>query len=70
MTNCACGTQIPDGRLALGYKTCVNCSTVQPYGCIPITNHKTGNTIQPVSKELSSAVAKSSRRRGYGTCLR
>ena len=61
---------IPPQRLALGYTTCVHCSTVQPYGCIQVTYHKTGNTIQVVSKEQAKRVRKLGARRGYGTCLR
>ena len=67
---CKCNNIIPQGRVNLGYKTCVNCSTTERYGCIPITYHKTGNTIQIVSQAQSAAIAKASRRKGYGTCLR
>ena len=61
---------IPPQRLALGYTSWVSCSTVQPYGCIQVTYHKTGNTIQVVSKEQAKRVRKLGARRGYGTCLR
>jgi len=47
---CKCNNIIPEGRLALGYKVCVNCSTVERYACAPIINHKTGNTIQVMSR--------------------
>lgn len=67
---CRCTKEIPQGRLDLGYKTCVNCSTTARYACAPITNHKTGNTIQIVSQETADAIYKASRREGYGTCLR
>jgi len=67
---CKCNAAIPQGRLDLGYKTCISCSTTARYNCVPITNHKTGNTIQIVSKELAEAIYKASRRKGYGTCLR
>jgi hypothetical protein len=67
---CSCGSDIPQGRVDLGYRTCLRCSTTQRYACIPITNHKTGNTIQLVDQQTASAVAKASRRKGYGTCLR
>ena len=65
-----CNNIIPQGRVNLGYKICVNCSTTEQYGCIPITYHKTGNTIQIVSQAMSVAIHKASRRKGYGTCLR
>ena len=65
-----CDNIIPEGRLRLGYKVCVNCSTVSRYGCATVINHKTGNTIQIMSSEDADKVAKLFRRRGYGTMLR
>ena len=67
---CKCGAPVHSVRQKYGYKTCVNCSGVQRVASAPITNHKTGNTIQIVSQELSAAIYKASRRKGYGTCLR
>ena len=67
---CKCKKIIPNGRLRLGFKVCVECSTVSRYGCAPIINHKTGNTIQIMSSEDAAQVAKLTRRRGYGTMLR
>jgi hypothetical protein len=67
---CKCGDIIPQGRLDLGYKVCVNCSTVQRYGCAPVINHKTGNSIQILSSEDAAAIAKLTRRKGYGTMLK
>ena len=67
---CNCGSPIHPVRIKLNYKTCVECSTTQAYGCAPITNHKTGNSIQIMSQEQAEIIRKSSRRRGYGTCLR
>ena len=64
-----CNNIIPQGRVNLGYKVCVNCSTTEQYGCIPITYHKTGNTIQIMSQSDAAHIAKSTRRRGYGTML-
>ena len=61
-----CLGPMPQGRLDLGYKVCVNCSTTQSYSCIAITNHKTGNTIQIVSKEVADKVNKLASRKGYG----
>jgi len=60
---CKPNTKIPEARLALGYKTCVDCSTTEQYSYIPIINHKTGNTIQVVSQSLSAAVHRSWRRK-------
>ena len=67
---CKCNNEIPQGRVNLGYKVCINCSTVERYACAPITYHKTGNTIQIVSQSQAAALAKAGRRKGYGTCLR
>jgi len=67
---CKCNNIIPNGRLRLGFKVCVDCSTVSRYGCAPIINHKTGNTIQIMSSEDAEKFAKLTRRRGYGTMLR
>jgi len=66
---CKCNTTIPEGRLCLGYKVCVDCSTVERYGCAPLINHKTGNTIQIMSQSDAARIAKLTRRRGYGTML-
>jgi hypothetical protein len=67
MTNyCRCGEPV---HPVYGYKTCVSCSNTERVASAPITNHKTGNTIQIVSQELSAAIYKASRRKGYGTCL-
>jgi len=54
-----CNTIIPAGRVNLGYKTCVNCSTVEQYGCAPITYHKTGNSIQIMSASDAAYMDKS-----------
>ena len=61
-----CGVAVPDGRIKLGYKVCVNCSTVERVACAPLTHHKTGNTIQIVSKEVADKVNKLASRKGYG----
>ena len=60
---CKCGDEVHPIRLDYGYKTCTPCSTVKKVSYVPITYHKTGNTIQIVSQELSALVHKSQRRR-------
>jgi len=60
---CKCGQTVHPVRLELGYTTCVRCSQVKTYSYVPIIEHKTGNTIQIVSQELSAVVHKSWRRR-------
>ena len=67
---CKCKNIIPEGRVKLGYKTCVNCSDVERYGCIPITYHKTGNSIQIMSSSDAEKMARLTRRKGYGTYLK
>ena len=66
---CNCKNIIPIQRVKLGYTTCVQCSTVERYGCAPITYHKTGNSIQIMSSKDAARIAKLSRRKGYGTML-
>ena len=67
---CKCKNIIPIQRVKLGYTTCVQCSTVEQYGCVPITYHKTGNSIQIISSKDSARIAKLTQRRGYGTMLK
>ena len=67
---CKCKNNIPEGRIRLGFRVCVECSTVERYGCAPVINHKTGNTIQIMSQEDARRIAKLTRRRGYGTMLK
>ena len=66
---CKCKNIIPIQRVNLGYKSCVNCSTVEQYGCAPITFHKTGNSIQIMSSSDAAKIGKMTQRRGYGTML-
>ena len=66
---CKCNNIIPSGRVKLGFSTCVDCSTVEAYGCAPLINHKTGNSIQIMSSSDAARIAKITRRRGYGTML-
>ena len=67
---CKCGATVHPVRQKYGYKTCVSCSNTERVASAPITNHKTGNEIQIMSQSQAAAIAKSSRRKGYGTCLR
>ena len=66
---CKCKNTIPEGRLRLGFKVCVSCSSVEAYGCAPLINHKTGNSIQIMSSADAKKIAKLTRRKGYGTML-
>ena len=60
---CKCGTTVHPVRINLGYKTCVQCSTTKTYSYVPIIEHKTGNTIQIVSQEVSASVHRAWRRK-------
>ena len=66
---CNCNNIIPMQRVSLGYKVCVSCSTTERYGCAPLINHKTGNSIQIMSSSDAARIAKLTQRRGYGTML-
>ena len=61
-----CNHNIPQARLDLGYTECVNCSTVQKLGCIDTINHKTGNSIQVMSREDADKASKLTKRAGFG----
>ena len=61
-----CNHNIPQARLDLGYKVCVNCSTEEKLGCIDTIHHKTGNTIQVMSREDADKANKLTRRAGFG----
>ncbi len=55
---CKCGEPVHPVRQKYGYKTCMPCSGIERVASAPITNHKTGNTIQIVSQAVADAVAK------------
>ena len=69
MLQCKCNNIIPQGRVDLGYKVCVDCSTTEQYGCAPLINHKTGNYIQIMSSSDAARIYRLTQRRGYGTML-
>ena len=68
--NCKCKNIIPKIRVTLGYRVCISCSKTEKYGCAPLINHKTGNSIQIMSSSDAAKIAKMTRRRGYGTMLK
>ena len=61
-----CNHNIPQARLDLGYTECIDCSTVEKLGCIDTINHKTGNTIQVMSREDANKASKLTQRAGFG----
>lgn len=68
MINCLhCGGEMPSLRKSLyGYTTCVKCSSVKAYGCVAISNHKTGNEIQILPADVAANINRLSQRKGYG----
>lgn len=64
-----CSKTLPSKRIELGFIHCVDCSTVDAYGTVGITYHKTGNTLQHVDKETAAKINKDSRRNTYGSNL-
>jgi len=61
-----CNHNIPQARLNLGYTVCVDCSTEEKLGCIDTIHHKTGNTIQVMSREDADKASKLTKRAGFG----
>ena len=61
-----CNHNIPQARLDLGYNECVDCSTVEKLGCIDTIYHKTGNSIQVLSREDADKASKLTQRAGFG----
>ena len=50
---CKCGSDIHPIRIKFGYKTCINCSSVEKKAAIQVVNHKTGNEIQIVDQKTA-----------------
>jgi len=67
--NCIhCKKEIQEQRIIAlpNTKTCIECSTTEQVGCVDITYHKTGNTIQVMDKESAAKINKLAQRAGYG----
>ena len=61
--NCIkCDTTIPDERIHLGYRECVECSSVEPYSAHVVYPHKTGAYVQPVSSSIKKDLDRLDRR--------
>lgn len=62
-----CSGNMPEMRkIVYGYSTCVKCSDVKAYGCVQISNHKTGNEIQILPSDIAERINEQSKRQGYG----
>ena len=61
--NCSkCNTKMPDERVHLGYRECVECSSVEPYSAHIVYPHKTCAYVQPVSSEAKKNLDRLDRR--------
>jgi hypothetical protein len=68
MVSCKkCTEPMPPKRLELGYTVCVECSTEKRFGAVPVTNHKTGNTIEVIKDpEQAAKINAMMQRKGFG----
>ena len=53
---------MPDERVHLGFRECVECSSVEPYSAHVVYPHKTGAYVQPVSSETKKSLDRLDRR--------
>lgn len=61
-----CQKDIPQKRVELGFKKCVDCSDTEKYGVVDVVYHKTGNTVEIMDAKTADAINKASKRTGYG----
>jgi hypothetical protein len=61
-----CDKDIPQKRIELGFKKCVNCSDTEKYGVVDVVYHKTGNTVEIMDAKSAEAINKAAKRSGYG----
>jgi hypothetical protein len=61
-----CDKDIPQKRIELGFKKCVNCSDTEKYGVVDVVFHKTGNTVEIMDAKSAEAINKAAKRSGYG----
>ena len=64
---CKCGSELPELRTRLGYKSCVTCSTEARWTVVPVNYHKTGNTAEVIKDPAVAAdFLFMSSRKGFG----
>jgi hypothetical protein len=64
---CKCGSSIPQARIDMGYKVCVECSTESKWTVVPVNYHKTGNTAEIIKDpEAAEDFLYMSSRKGFG----
>lgn len=61
-----CNSDMPKARFDLGYKDCVKCSTVEPYGHVHILSSKTADTIQVLPARVAELANKYAMRTSRG----
>lgn len=67
MDKCSlCEKDLPNERIHLGYKECLDCSEVDKYSSHTVYPHKTGGYIQPMSVEQSDNLKRLDRRSSGG----
>ena len=57
-----CDNKMPDERIHLGFRECVECSEVEPYSAHVVYPHKTGAYVQPVSSSIKKDLDRLDRR--------
>ena len=63
MINCqTCGKFLTKARAKENMKTCIRCSSVQPYSAHIVYPHKTGAFVQPVTQEQKEHIQRLDRR--------
>ena len=68
MDKCSlCEKDLPNERIHLGYKECLDCSEVDKYSSHTVYPHKTGGYIQPMTAEQSENMKRLDRRGVGGT---
>jgi len=68
MDKCSvCEIELPNERIHLGYKECLDCSEVDKYSSHTVYPHKTGGYIQPMSVEQSDNLKRLDRRSSGGS---
>ena len=68
MDKCSlCEKDLPNERIHLGYKECLDCSEVDKYSSHTVYPHKTGGYIQPMSVEQSNNLKRLDRRSSGGS---
>lgn len=61
-----CSSDMPKARFDLGYRDCVKCSTVEPYGHVHILSSKTADTIQVLPARVAEEANRYAKRTGNG----